>query len=245
MFSPENYLILLIACIALQPVAACVNPELSQRDYYAIGIVKNSDGEVVYEEHHKHKADTKGGITQVEYIDPNDKLIAEKTIDYDCRASAPNYILSMNQADDWVEQVQWQSNKLVVTQPGSKKELDADASQSLVIDAGFDNFVFENWQALNQGQEKEIDFLHVPGNSLFPLVIKMESGNSDVELSDDVVLFKIKPENKLFRLFFEPIYLAYNKNSKQLDYYSGPTNLRGEIQGLKKSKQIAIKYRYN
>ena len=145
----------------------------------------------------------------------------------------------------WVEQVQWQSGKLVVTQPESKEILDTVDSSSLVIDAGFDNFVFENWQDLILGEQKEIEFLHVPGNRLFPLVIKMETDNADIETSDELALFKITTKNKLFRLFSKPIYLAYNKQSKQLDYYSGPTNLRGKISGLEKSKQIAIKYRYN
>ena len=230
----------------MPPVMACVNPELSQRDYYAIGVVTNSDGKIIYEEHHNHKADARGGVSKVSYKSPDDKLIAEKTIDYDCRASAPNYTLTMNHDEQWTEQIKWQpNNQLKITQSDSEKVLDAVEDKALVIDAGFDNFVFENWQALNSGAEKEIEFLHVPGNRLFRLVIKLETDNPDIEVADDVALFKITPKSKLFRLFSDPIFLAYNKQSRRLDYYSGPTNLRGEIKGLEKSKQVAIKYRYN
>ena len=245
MYQGHNCILGVLFCFASQAAVACVNPELSQRDYHAIGVVKNTDGEVVYQEHHSHKADDTGGESQVEYKSPDDKLIAQKTINYNCRASAPNYTLTMNQRDGWVEQVKWQSQSLVITQPDGKKIIEAVDSSSLVIDAGFDNFVFENWQVLTSGNQMDIDFLHVPGNRVFELVIKLDTDNPDADASDKVSYFKITPKNKLFRLFTDPIYLGYNRQTKRLDYYSGPTNLRGEIKGLENSKQIAIKYRYN
>ena len=241
----RNWTAIIFYVFYLTTANACVDPVLSQRDYYAIGVVTNSDGEIVYEEHHKHKADARGGTTQVNYKSLDNTLIAKKTIDYDCHASAPNYTLIMNQGEAWTEQVKWQSDQLIITQAQSEKTIDSVDSDALVIDAGFDNFIFENWQALISGDKKVIDFLHVPGNRMIRLVITLEADNPDIEIADDVALFKITTKSKLFRLFSDPIFLAYNKQSKQLDYYSGPTNLRGEIKGLEKSKQIAIKYRYN
>ena len=242
----RNCTVITLLSFVLLPAIACVDPALTERDYYAIGVVTNSEGEIVYEEHHDHKADARGGISKVSYKSLDDKLIAEKTIDYDCRTSAPNYTLTMSHHEQWIEQVKWQTkNQLVVIQPESEKVIDAVDSDALVIDAGFDNFVFENWQQLILGIEKEIDFLHVPGNRLFRLVIKLENNSADIDVTDDVALFKITTKSKLFRFFSDPIFLAYNKLSKQLAYYSGPTNLRGEIKGLEKSKQVAIKYRYN
>ena len=210
-----------------------------------MGVVKNTHGRIIYEEHHNHKADSRGGVTQVEYKSRDGQLIAIKSLDYRCRPSAPNYSLTMMHRPQWIEQVNWQSDQLVITQPQSKEILADINPDTLVIDAGFNNFVFENWQQLVSGSEIAIDFLHVPGNRLFRLVINLESGKSEFELPEDTVLFKISTKNKLFRLFSEPIYLAYNKTTKQLEFYAGPTNLRGEIAGLQKSKQIFINYRYN
>lgn len=234
-----------VVCVAMPAVLACVNPELSQRDYSAVGVVKNSDGKIIYQEHHQHLADIKGGISQVEYISTDDLLIAKKHVDYDCRANAPSYTLTMKQGSGWVEQVEWQSEKLVVTQPEGSETLDDFDSSKVVIDVGFDNFVIQHWQALIAGGQKDIDFLHVPGNRLFPLVIERVVNDAKFDISDQVALFKVSPKNRFFRIFSDPIYLAYDKNSKRLDYYYGPTNLRGDIRGLEKSKQVAIKYHYN
>ena len=245
MFYHKFCVVMVVTLIAMRTAVACVIPELSQRDYSVLGVVKNTSGDIIYEEHHNHKADETGGISQVEYKSTSGKIIARKKIDYGCRASAPGYVLTMNQGQQWVEQVSWQSNKLIVTQPESKEVLDAASSRNLVIDAGFDNFVYQNWSELMLGIEKEIDFLHVKGARLFPLVIKLQADNPGIDVSSDVALFKVTAKNKLFRLFSDPIFLGYNKETKHLDFYSGPTNLRGEIAGLEKSNQVTINYLYN
>ncbi len=231
--------------LTMQTAAACVNPHLSERDYSAVGIVKNTDGDVIYEEHHNHKADETGGISEVKYKSTTGRIIARKILDYNCRASAPDYVLTMHHDQKWIEEVRWQSDKLVVTHPEGKEILDVVDNNSLIIDAGFDNFVYENWSELMLGVEKEFDFLHVKGNDLYRLVIKLHAGTPDIAVPTDVVLFKIMAKNRFFRLFSEPIYLGYNKQTRLLDFYFGPTNLRGDVAGLEKSKQITINYLYN
>lgn len=238
-------LIILLYLYSAAAVFACVNPQLSERDYTLLGVVKNADGDLIYEEHHHHKANKRGGISEVEYKSTSGDIIAKKILDYDCRASAPNYTLTMNHDATLFEKVEWRSDRLVVTKPDGTEILDDIDTDNLVIDAGFDNFVYENWSELTMGIEKEIDFLHVKGNNLYRLVIKLDAGNHDIGVSSDVVLFEISAKNRLFRLFSEPIYLGYNKQTKQIDYYAGPSNLRGDVAGLEKSRQVTINYIYN
>lgn len=245
MFQFKHSITAVVTYFALQATLACVNPYLSERDYSAVGVVKNIDGDVIYEEHHYHVADETGGTSQVKYKSLTGRIIAQKILDYDCRASAPNYTLTMHDDQKWFEEVKWQADKLVVTQPDGKQILDEFDNNELVIDAGFDNFVFENWSDLMLGIEKEIDFLHVKRKDVYRLVIQLQTNSQEFTVPPGVALFKITTKNRLLRLFSESIYLGYNKQSRQLDFYSGPTNLRGEIAGLDKSKHITIEYRYN
>ncbi len=240
-------IIIVLAWLITNSHAACVNPQISMRDFKAIGVVKNTEGEVVYEEHHNHKADLDGGESKVEYKTPDGEVIAEKIVDYDCRVSAPNYVLQMRQGSNWIETVRWESGQLVVSKPDGAKSLAVVSVDDLVIDAGFDNYVFENWSELISGQPKEIDFLHVPGKHLIKLVINLvaDSRANQYASSNNVVVFQIATKSKLLRLFAEPIYLGYDKTTKLLDFYAGSTNLRGAVAGLDKSRQIVINYRYN
>ncbi len=221
--------------------AQCVNSN-SQRDFNAVGVVKNTDGEVIYEEHHSND----GVVSKVDYKNPSGEIIAEKMLDFDCLASAPNYVLNMKR-DKWTEQVNWEDGQLMVTKPDGSKSLAVVSADDLVIDAGFDNYIFENWTTLVSGEQKQIDFLHVPGKRLIELVVDLMPDDKANEFTDsnNVAVFKITTKNKLLRLFAKPIYLGYDRVSKQLDFYSGPTNLRGAVAGLDKSRQIVINYSYN
>ena len=230
-----------IFAFAVNANAQCVDSK-SPRDFKAVGVVKNTDGEIIYEEHHSND----GVVSKVNYKNTDGEVIAEKVLDFDCLASAPNYVLRMKQ-NVWKEQVSWEDGQLVVTKPDESKSLIVLAADDLVIDAGFDNYIFENWQNLISGQQKEIDFLHVPGKRLIKLVVDLMPDEKADKFTDsgNVAVFKITTKNKLLRLFAKPIYLGYDKETKQLDFYSGPTNLRGTVAGLDKSRQIVINYRYN
>ena len=239
----------ILACMISAPhaTASCVNVELTDRDYIAIGTVKNLDGEIIYEEHHLHDADQNGGMSIVDYKTPTGELIAKKVVDYDCRASAPNYVLTMKRESDWIEKVNWESSQLVITKVDDSESLTVISADDLVIDAGFDNYIFDHWRELLSGQRREIDFLHVPGERLIKLIISLEDDieTSKYSMSTNVAVFRIATKSKLLRLFSDSIYLGYDKTTKQLDFYAGPTNLRGAIVGLDKSRKIVINYQYN
>ncbi len=226
---------------AVNSHAQCVDSK-SQRDFNAVGVVKNTDGEIIYEEHHSNN----GVLAKVNYKNIDGQVIAEKILDFNCLASAPNYILKMKQGL-WTEQVSWEQGQLVVTKLDGSKALAVLSADDLVIDAGFDNYIFENWQNLISGEQKEIDFLHVPGKRLIKLVVDLMPDEKADEFTDsgNVAVFKITTKNRLLRLFAKPIYLGYDRETKQLNFYSGPTNLRGAVAGLDKSRQIVINYRYN
>ena len=179
MCSPTKLVQLVMGfCIALPVHANCVNTQLLERDYTAVGVVKNTAGQVVYEEHHAYRLNKKGGVATVEYKSTDGSLIADKTVNFGCLPSAPDYSLTMYQSAPISEQVEWRSEQLIVNKSGVSKTLKVDSADDLVIDAGFNNYIINNWEALNSDEKRQIDFLHVPGNRLIKLVIELRSRRS-------------------------------------------------------------------
>ncbi|KAA1175218.1 hypothetical protein FWJ25_07330 [Marinobacter salinexigens] len=107
---------------------------------------------------------------------------------------------------------------------GSNKETrryDLAYANDVVVDAGFDHLVRDNWKRVQEGRTVEFEFLAPTRGETFGFVMEpaMDSGIS----ADHVV--KIRPRGLVLRFLVDPIILGYNQQGFLTDYV-GLTNIR-------------------
>jgi hypothetical protein len=138
--------------------------------------------ELVYTEHHTYINTL---LHTVHYKETSGEIFATKEIDYKHSYFAPDFIqknsrngekidirrISQREGKNGIEyQIQYQET--------SKTDLadeTIDFSPKLIIDAGFDHFIPQNWQALNDGKELTIDYLIPSRQDYYELTIKKET----------------------------------------------------------------------
>jgi hypothetical protein len=89
------------------------------------------------------------------------------------------------------------------------------------VDAGFDNFVRQNWQSVVAGEPVEFRFLGPTRGEHYGFVL--ERVENDRVNADHVV--QIRPTGMVLRFLVDPIVLGYS-NSGALSDYLGLTNIR-------------------
>ncbi len=127
------------------------------------------------------------------------------------------------------------------------------ASDALVIDAGFDNFVRQQWQALIDGDTVSFSFA-VPARgvavamSIKPLgkkkcaALVSDSTVSESTASDSTVqCFQLSPKNLIYKVFLKPIQLAYDSESRRLLAFKGLSSIKDNDNN---AQVVLIRYRY-
>ena len=174
-------------------------------------------GEFLYQE--LHRCEPGGALCSVAYIDLSGATIAEKSIDYRRDDIAP--VLRVSDYRN-----------------GRELVIDAEAEANLVVDAGFDNFVRNNWQTL--GNSGNIKFkLLVPGRDK-PLPMKAKPAAA-TDCDADQLCLEVGLNNWLLAALTDPILLTYARDSRQLLRYRGISNLANSNG---KSQLVDIRYTY-
>ncbi len=248
-------LALLISTLA-NPVVfsskAKATPPMNTEDIHVIGTAYDIKGrEVLYTELHSL---TQGPGRQVRYISPQGEMVAKKEVDYSRSAIGPSF----RQENYWSNEVslaQWDGNRLVMgfgpagmSKASSADPVNAIKQKSLsvdkvVIDAGFDNFIREHWQALLSGQTLRYEFAVASKLTTLRMRIKLDTCNDKIEGIDyeQTVCFKTEPDNALFRLLSAPIELSYQRNTQRLQRYRGRGNITNQQGAL---LDVDIRYEY-
>ncbi|MGO1461035.1 MAG: hypothetical protein ACTHYN_01640 [Marinobacter sp.] len=196
------------------------------------GAAENPDGEALYEEQHRIEGACENGVFQpkthsvlyVRQADEGSETFAEKELDYSRSDTRPtvNYqqpdfqeSLKISYADTSTANIAWQQPN------GDKMQTSVDVSEDLVVDAGFDNFVRQNWNKIVNGDSIRFRFL-VPARGASYSFILEPAPNPPVNAEH---LVQIRPDNVFLTLLVDPITLGYN-NKAALVAYSGLTNVR-------------------
>ncbi len=202
-------------------------------DAYALG-----GDELLYREFHYYSED--GMDHRVVYMTPDNAKMAEKSLNYRPGKSTPEV---KQQAWIYPETIQiaWNADQLSLAYSDKESEeskATLDANWPLVIDAGFDNYVRENWPSLLTGASLEFYFPAPTRMSLVNLRIKQKLCGA--ERQNDVC-FSVNSSNWFIRLLLDPIELSYDKDTQQLSRFKGLGNMMDkEGNGLK----VDIRYRY-
>lgn len=200
--------------------------------------------EILYREYHFYSPD--GVYHQVTYKSPEGQLWVDKTINYSAGFVGPQYYLNSYTAQDSLGII-WSGNKLQVMDKNfNKTALDIKAVSDdtpLVIDAGFDHFVKNNFSSLVAGESLSFYFPIAKRELLAKLRIANNSCSYSSGLDETPhQCFKLEVANWVLRLLVAPIELGYHRESQQLLRYRGLSNIEN-LQG--QSQVVDIHYHYS
>lgn len=242
--------VVLMCTLLPQGFAQSGNAPEAEKNLWAIGAVWSTDkSEILYREFH-FADDTRLDLpTRVEYRSTDGAVFAEKTVDYTVASSAPA-----------IDQIDLRNDALIrTTYPDSDtrsltlefRAHDTDRIETstfqrrddLIIDAGFDPFVRENWERLVNGRR-------VTGTFLVPMrmdtvrigISKTDDSDCQIDLQD-IHCFVIRPAG-LLRVagwFVDPVLIGYDADSRRLMMFHGLGNLRDEAG---EPLNVLIQYEY-
>jgi hypothetical protein len=207
--------------VACAPAAANVSYEGEARDV--------ESGKLLYEEHHllRREADV---ATQrlVLYRCPAGQLFARKQVDYGATPAAPSFTLDDGRFG-YREGVRRDGDALqaFVRDNGDSAERSATIAPSarLVIDAGFDEFVRANWDALTAGETQAVEFV-VPSR-LDALGFKLRRVDQ-IEIDGATASRFRLSLGGVIGWFAPDIDVSYRDSDRRLMRFEGLTNVRAD-----------------
>lgn len=216
----------LIVSFALMAAAL---PAVAQ-DFRFTGTATTGSGNVIYEERHAVDGTCEGGIFrprqhEVAYHKPgSEESFARKSLEYEASVLRPTVDFLQPTFDEKMKITYPEPDTLVInwqTPGGDSERFQVEYPPNTVVDAGFDNFVRQNWQSVLAGNPVEFRFLGPTRGEHYPFVLeRVENEQIDAEH-----VVQIRPTGMVLRFLVDPIVLGYN-NSGALSDYLGLTNIR-------------------
>lgn len=201
--------------------------------------------QLIYIEKHRVLLNQEGRYlsSTVKYQTPNGALFAEKQVDYSGSSIAPSFTFIDFRMDSRVSVVRGDQSIYLNSENGARettRKVAVDVSKPVVVDAGFDRLIYENWQRLLESKDLSFAFLAITRAQLVNLDVIEKARTKDT------VVYRITPSNFFFRLLVDPIELTYDLKNKQLLRFEGLTNIAKSENGkVKDDNYVAvINYRY-
>ena len=234
------HLVCLFALVLLQVTQQAYAKEVSVR---VVGAAFDLDSTApLYTE--THCVSDNALTHDVLYRDMEQELIAHKVLNYSSGPLTPSFV-QHNFYSQEVIAVELRQDQLIMTvkaagNPEPQEFLFpvSQASMPIVIDAGFDNFVTQNWNALVGGQSKQFQFPFAARESLVDLRVKAARCSYSSETDQ---CFILRLDNWLIGRLVSSIELGYDPVLKRLTRFRGLSNI-GDAKGAGQS--VDIRYRY-
>lgn len=180
--------------------------------------------QLLYTERHSTGMEGQQQVMRSTYLDPQGEVIANRTVTYSddkvshyqLQQSSINYTESIHRNDGSIE--------ISVTENIEKgaKTNSINNAEEVVIDAGFSDFIVQNWDELLQGEPIKFKFASTSRMDIVNLQVRFD------EQLDDTVMFSMTAANPFLRMLLTPISVGYTTDSKELAYYKGVSNLQDE-----------------
>ncbi|MDO6824456.1 hypothetical protein [Marinobacter sp. 1_MG-2023] len=209
------------------------------------GSAERADGTPLYDEQHRVEGFCESGIFQplehqVTYIrraEAGEKAFANKMLDYTPSSIRPGVNFRQPDFKESLKITYPNSGSVAVAwqKPGGDIERSSvKVSDNLVVDAGFDNLVRENWEKVVSKNSVKFRFLAPTRGTDYAFIL--EPAQSEAIDADHVV--QIRPVNLVLKFLVDPIILGYNSKGA-LTAYSGLTNVR---ENADRNYTAAIRY---
>ncbi len=230
-----SFLLLTISC---QLVA-------QDTQYVTTGTAYSLDkNQVIYREAYTAINDI--GEVQVDYIDPQGKKFATKTLVFQGEPYQPTFVMQDFRDNETIS-VQFEKARLVMRHKdnnGPRQKIILEHA-GMVIDAGFDSYIQLKWDDLLKGKILKFEFALPTKLSSITLEVEKIAPNLspayNKEYGDSWVYFRLQPAKKWISVFADPIHLAYDPNGKYLMRFYGRSNL-DDARGI--PQDVLIEYEY-
>jgi hypothetical protein len=204
---------------AVQPVHAALPIHAYQGEARVPG-----DETLIYEEHHLLRRDADGQPRDrlVLYRCPDGAAFARKEVRYVGAAQAPEFVL-VDVRLGYREGYELGSSFVQRGGQAPLQRKSVAAGDSLVVDAGFDEFVRVRWDELQRGQAVRLDFLVPSRLSAYGFrLLKLRSEALDGEPAS---VFRLALSGVL-GWFADAIEVSYRDSDRRLMRFAGLTNIR-------------------
>ncbi len=220
-----------LALTLLSLLAIFANTANSQTRSSVGDVYEVESGTLIYREFHTFSSEPGNEFMQTQYKAPTGELLAERAVDFNNGyASAyvfkqlePLTVKQVTRNDEGIEYKEVNGDK-VKNHSFTVKNLN-----KAVVNAGMFNAVQRAWPQLINGEATLIDIVVPNRKRAFTMELKAvdvtTTNMAKYLATDSLIAFKLRLKSRLLRLIVPPIELGYNKNSKRLVFYHGPSNI--------------------
>lgn len=233
---------LLCAVLLLASPGAAAEGEKTLR--YRSNAFDLQTGRLVYIESHTERwQDGRHISSQVVYLNPNGEVFARKNVRFGASATAPDFRLE-DARSGLVEEVKASGGGFrtlfIAAQGETEKTAVVRASPPVVVDAGFDRFVRDNFDSLRAGQRLTGQFI-VPSRGMAFVCRLQKTGETTIG-GRPALKLRMEPDNVVLRQLAAPIDIAYDMATRRLLSYSGQSNLEESPGGKMFRVRIVFNY---
>lgn len=234
-----------VAAVLVLAFTPTIGQAQTMLDYIGEAYDLEQPDTLLYREQHRliQQRDDQGNriplTRQVDYFSADGELIAEKTNDYRNTITQPDFILR-DLRHNYSEQSEKVANgwRLTLQENGTTtRQIVDDFDYELVIDAGFDDFIRNHWQALLQGETVPFSFASVARQT----TVNFEVKASNPQRLQQPLKITMTLGSALLSWLLDPIKLEYQRSSQRLLRYQGLSNIQDNNQ---QGQQVDIRYRY-
>lgn len=219
---------------------------LSFADTYAVSGAAYSlkTGKLVYRELFS-KIDEQNQV-HVTYAKADGVTFARKTLNYTTEVFQPGMEFTDDRDDETV-MAAFDAGRLLLThkKKGDSQTKTLYETSKLVIDAGVDAFIQQQWARITAGKKLEFDVADARHMGVEKFVIKeIDASASPLAYkgaSETWKYFRVDTANKLSSVFAEPMYYAYEPNGMYLMRYQGRSNIDDDAG---ENWDVRIEYEY-
>ena len=176
---------------------------------------------------------------RVEYLTPDGRVFAAKTISFDSGATTPEFTF-VDFREEFREGAVPAADTVVLFSGagGDLERRRAELPATPVIDAGFDNLIRREYERLAAGERVVFDFA-VPAEQRFFRFQIDRVGEVEVDGRPALEL-RMRPANPLLRLLVDPIRLVYDEQLR-LREFAGISDIRDD-DGNRHLARIVFEY---
>jgi len=203
-------------------------------------------GALLYTEEHQYQGEFGHKVI---YRESNGETFAVKSLNYQPSFTAPAFEQNNFRQGELIKVIDQNDDRFLLEyQKNAKAKLkqgELAITPNLVIDAGFDNLVRQQWSYLTSGET--LVFPYLLPTRLRPVNLSIRSIDCSFTSATETtkplkkVCFKIAPKQWLIKQLTSPLLLTYSTESRQLLEFVGRSNI-ADKNG--RYQDVRITYRY-
>ena len=223
-------IILFISCFIC--TASLANENLIQQPSLVGNAYNPSTDELLYQEQHFYKFVNGQKTLSTTFNDAQGNKIAERIVKYQ-NQSVKSYRLEQHNID-YAESIIYQNNllKFEGLTDGDIDQENIATDKEIVIDAGFSDFIVQNWDELVDGQTIKFNFASIGLMKTVKLQLKktdLKRTSAKEKFNDqEVTMFKMTLANPILKMLVKPIEVGFYNENRQLAYYKGISNIKND-----------------